>query len=134
MIKFTPTSPLNVELLENMLKSQFQSPEYTVVKPGFTLFGEYVWVKNGPVSATVVVRKNGEIRVRGQVNYQHTPILIAMVVGILLIRLVLFITLIVCHFKYKEQYKALEQEVADYIQADFSIDEIGKTETVNWEP
>ncbi len=132
MIKFHPSSPLTADLVENMLKSQYPSPAFTVFRPKYNFFGEHVWVRNGPIAAAVTVKKDGEIRVRGQVNYQHTPILIAMIVGILLIRLILFITLAVCFFKYKEQYKALEQEIADYIRADFSIDEIGKTETVSW--
>ncbi len=132
MIKFTPPNPLTADWIAEMLKNQYHAPESVVYRPKLNWFGEHVWVKKGPIAVAVTVKSNGEIRVRGQANYQHTPIMIAMVIGIVLIRLLLFITILYCYVKYKEAYKEFENEIAAYIQADFSIEEIGKTERVSW--
>lgn len=131
MITFTTPNPLNIEELEAMLKTQYPAPDYQVKRPWISLFGEHIWVRRGPVAAIVTLKSNGEVRVRGQVNYNHTPILISWIIALLLIRLLILVVFLVCYFKYKDEYQVFEQDVAAYLQSDYLIDEIGKPENIS---
>lgn len=126
MLTFRTPSSLNIQQLESMLKKQYSGSEYVVKRPPFSFFGQHIWIRKGPVAAVVTLKSDGDIRVRGQVNYQHRPILIAWVVALVLIRILILVVFLVCYFKYKDQYQAFEHEVAAYIQSDYWLDEIGK--------
>lgn len=122
---------MNIEQLEAMLKTQYPEPDYKIKRPWISFFGEHVWIRKGPLAALVTLKGDSEIRVRGQVNYNHGPIMTAWVIALILIRILILVVFLVCYFKYKDQYIAFEQDVAAHLQSDYLIDEIGKPEKLS---